>query len=357
MYTVRDSMNEKISKVITKAIQERVFPGAVVGYIKNGKKTVLPFGNYTYEEGSTRVKEDSIYDIASITKSIPTNCLAIKLIGEGKCSLADKVITYLPQLSGRYKNAITLRHLLTQTLEFPFFLSSFPEKTAEEILDTIYTCDLVSPPGEKYVYTNTTSILLGLVIEAITQKPLDVLADEYFFTPLEMLHTTFHPELLAGQEVVPTEITAEGKIIQGVVHDESARVLSEDKVVGSAGLFSTVPDLLIFIQMLLGNGEYKGTSYFYHEQIAMMATNQLEAIKECTGLGWELCQDWYLDKLEMKSTFSKTGFTGCVFVCDVNKQTGFVLLSNYNYPKRKKDKSQRNRVFYDVANCLFSSSI
>jgi len=350
-------MDDKIAHIIVSAIQEKIFPGAVIGYIKNGKKTVLPFGSHTYEEDSTKVKEDSIYDVASITKAIPTSCLAIKLIGEGKCSLDDTIRTYLPQLSGRYKDAITLRHLLTQTLEFPFSLSSFSEKTAEEILGTIYTCDLVSPPGEKYVYTNATSILLGLVIEEITKSTLDTVADEYFFTPLQMTTTTFHPELFIDQEIVPTEITGKGEVIQGVVHDESARILSRDRAVGSAGLFSTVPDLLRFLQMLLGNGQYDGVSYFSQEQIKMMATNQLESIKECAGLGWELCPEWYGNTLAMRNVMSKTGFTGCVFVCDVYKQTGFVLLSNYNYPRRKKDKSKRNRVFYDLAKCLFSSSI
>lgn len=76
-------MEELIRKRIARAIENRVFPGCVVGIVhRDGERTVLPMGCLTYDEGAARVTRDTIYDLASITKSIPTASLALRLIDQ-----------------------------------------------------------------------------------------------------------------------------------------------------------------------------------------------------------------------------------------------------------------------------------
>lgn len=242
-----------IRKRMNDAIREEVFPGCVVGFVrKSGERLVLPIGHFTYEQGTKKVEKDSIFDVASITKSIPTSCLALKLIDEGKLKVDDKLIEFVPEFRNSDKELVYIKHLLTQTLNFQslnnhFRLSNYKDKSPDEILEAIFTAEFGSKPGARFAYTNATSILLGLVVERISRKKLDEFGQEAFFKPLKMMRTSFHPEQFDKEEIVPTEFDEwRGRLAQGEVHDESAYTLMEKQVVGSAGLFSTAPDLLNF---------------------------------------------------------------------------------------------------------------
>jgi len=348
-------METQIKNRAMLAIKESVFPGCVIGLIKkNGERIVVPCGNFTFETNSKEIKQDSIFDVASITKSIPVSSLALKLIDEGKLKLEDKLINFLPEFKNSQRESVLIKHLLTQTLDYSFRLSSHKDKSAEEILNIILTSELKTKPGEKFFYSNATTIILGLVIEKITGKTLDILAEEIFFKPLKMTRTSFNPLLkFKKEEIVPTEIQEwRGGLIHGEIHDESAYILSKNKPVGSAGIFSTVPDLLNFLEMLLNNGTLNGKHYFSQEITKSFHTNQLSHINEWSGLGWELNQPQYMGTNNTNSTFGKTGFTGCVVTCDIQKGIGIVILSNYTYPKRKPDTEKLNKFRKDISEII-----
>ena len=126
-------------------------------------------------------------------------------------------------------------------------------------------------------------------------------------------------------------------------------------VVGSAGVFSTVPDLLNFLEMLLNNGSSGGRKYFSSEIMKQIQTNQLADIGQHAGLGWELNQPCYMGKHCSDKTFGKTGFTGCVCVCDIEREVGFVILSNYTYPTRKPDAVLINKFRSNIADIVFKN--
>lgn len=377
-----------ISERIGRAIEEQVFPGCVVGIVDaSGSRLVLPFGRYTYEPDALEVREDTVYDVASITKAIPVSCLALQLIEQKRVHLDDRLIEYLPEFNNPDRESVLIRHLLSHTLHFGFPLSSLKNQSSERIMRAIFETPFKSRPGSVFSYSNATSILLGLVIERIYGESLDDAADRVFFEPLLMEKTTFHPlQRFERSEIVPTEIDNwRGGVVQGEVHDESAWALlhapkSEQKVIGtdndteedkrltegsplvstlpgtpgSAGLFSTAPDLLNFLHMFLNHGTWKGMRFFSDETIRDMSTNRIESIGACTGLGWELNQPRYMGERCSQRTIGKTGFTGCMCLCDMEKGFGIVLLSNYTYPGRKPDKETINEVRRDIADILFS---
>ena len=354
-------MEEKIRTRILRAIKEKVFPGCVVGVVrKSGEVLVLPFGQFTYEADLPKIKEDTIFDVASITKSIPTACLALKLIDEGKLKLEERLIDFIPEFKGNYREEIKIKHLLTLTLEFKLNnLSSYKNEPAKKILERILTADLKKPPGEGFLYANSASILLGSVIEKITKEKLDELAVDSFFEPLKMDRTIFWPlKKFDKNDIVPTENDGwRGGDIQGEVHDESAYVfMKAGRTVGSAGLFSTVPDLLKFLEMLLNEGALDGHQYFSPKMVHSMHSNQLGSLDQYHGLGWELYQPHYMGQYCTEETFGKTGFTGCVVMCDVSYGVGMVMLSNTTYPKRKPRQehiNSINEVRRDIADIIF----
>lgn len=332
------ALREKITFIATRAIAEEVFPGCAIGVIrKNGDHIVLPFGNFTYEHDSPQVQPDTVYDVASVTKSIPTSSLALYLIDQGKLRLDDALIKYVPEYEGSNRDAITIYHLLTQTLQFSFTMASVADLGSEVILKKIFHATLLSIPGSTYHYANATSILLGMVIERVLRVPLETAAEDIFFRPLAMMQTTFDP----SQHVPPSEIVS-GKIIQSIVHDESTRALLPLHV-GAAGLFASAPDLLHFLQMLLADGVYDGKRFLSAAIIRKIYSIKSTTASPYFGLGWELSASW-MGKGLGKSLFGKTGFTGCMVACDPEKGIGIVMLSNHTFPKRTPDKERINSV-------------
>ncbi len=348
-------MEEKIRDRISKAIKNRVFPGCVVGAVQSGgSRVIIPAGNFTYDPESRKMEADSVFDIASVTKSIPTSSLALKLLEKGKIRLEDKLSDFLPVSENPEMEPVTMEHLLTHTLDWGFRLAEMKEKPREEIIAALFSAKFRSAPGTTFFYSNATSILLGLVMEKIYGDSLGKLGADVFFSPLGMSRTTFRPlEILEREEIVPTEIQDwRGGLVQGEVHDESAWALKAP--VGSAGLFSCVPNLLNFMEMLLNKGEFGSKRYFKESAINEILTDRGKVVGTHIGLGWELDQSWYMGTSRDGKRFGKTGFTGCSCVCDIESEKALVILSNRVYPKRKKDSSDMNEVRRDIADIVFN---
>jgi CubicO group peptidase (beta-lactamase class C family) len=350
-------MKKMIGERVLRAIERKVFPGCVVGFTGRNMETgVLAFGHHTYDDASPLINEESIFDVASITKAIPTSSLALVLVDRGRLGLDDPLIRYVPEFSNSSREKVLLRHLLTQMLDYNFRLSSLKDRGPDGILKAIFSSEFKKEPGTSFFYSNATSILLGLVVERIFGKSLDAIAEEEFFAPLRMTSTSFFCDPARKRDIVPTEIDPwRGRMVQAEVHDESAWVLRRNKIVaGSAGLFSTAPDLLKFLEILLNRGALGGKRYFSEDIIEQMHTNQLGFPGVRTGLGWELFQNRYMGSRCTGRTIGKTGFTGCVCVCDFGKQAAFVLLSNYTFPTRKADAGAIDEVRRDIADIIFS---
>jgi CubicO group peptidase (beta-lactamase class C family) len=350
-------MIEKISKRINRAILEKVFPGCVVAFVSPAaEQTIAAFGRHTYDGSSPSMKKDSIIDVASITKAIPTSCLALQLIDKERLQLDDRLIGYVPEFSNSSREKVLIRHLLTQTLNYNFRLSALKDAGPDGILNAILTTEFPSEPGSTFFYTNATSILLGMVVEKLNKECLAVTAQREFFDPLAMEKTSFFPEQFHKQDIVPSEIDAwRNRLIHGEIHDESASVLRQKMVAGSAGLFSTAPDIMRFLQMLLNNGIWQRRRYFSDTSMRQMQANQIPGLGLYAGLGWELYQKRYMGSFCSRQTIGKTGFTGCVCICDIPKQTAMVLLSNYTFPARKPDTQAIDSVRRDIADIIFST--
>jgi CubicO group peptidase (beta-lactamase class C family) len=269
-----------------------------------------------------------------------------------KVSLSTPISELLPEYDSPNRNEIVFQHLLTQTLDFDFALSSLKNKDAIEIYRAIMTAPLKKAAGTSYYYCNTTSIILARAIESIWEKQLDIAANEEVFTPLGMRDTQFRPSLDLKNKIVPTEIDQwRGRIVQGEIHDESSWKLNEIIIPGAAGVFSTVPDLQKYLKEIITEEKRLFSSGFLDFAIK----NHLpETVKNFAALGFELNQE-YMGSLRTELTFGKTGFTGSVIVGDRAKKSGFVLLADYTYPTRKSSRDLINKVRSNVADLLWTA--
>lgn len=329
-------MNEQIEALCRQAITDRVFPGCSLGYVRNGEATTQTVGNLTYEPSSPAVTVATRYDVASVTKSVPTSTLLLKAVQDGRVGLDDQVIRYVPELDNAYREQVLIRHLLTYTVIFdlPGGLSGLARRDPALLLKNLLTSPLQAPPGERYFYTNGPAIVMGLVVERVYGLRLDEVAHREFFGPLGMKHSTFGTGNLRDDLVAPSEIV-DGKEVRGVVHDESARIMAAaNNVSGAAGLFTTAEDLLKFAQMLLAQGSWDGVTIVNPATIESMHTNQLAGLGLTAGLGWEMGRPEIMGRAENTNAFMKSGFTGCLMVVDPKRSMALVHLSNRTYPKR-----------------------
>lgn len=349
-------MKNKIAEIINNGIKDKVFPGAVVGVIKNGQKDFFSFGRFTYDESSPLVKDDTVYDVASITKSIPASCLLLSLIDQGKVDLNDRLIKHLPEFNNSPgKENVLIKHLLTYTIDFDIpSMSSLKNMSPDEIINIIINAPLKSSAGTKFIYANSTALIIGLLLKKLTGRMVNDLAEEYFFNPLKMTRTTFHPlNFLKKEEIAPSEICDwRGMLIQGEVHDESSFVLQKKYFLGIAGLFSTAPDIILFLEMLLNKGEKDKRRFFSEDMIKSMRTNQLAEIDGCVGLGWKLNQPDFMGRCS-KDICGMTGFTGSFVLWNALKGLGLTMLTNRIYPKRPLNDLAINKIRNALADIVF----
>lgn len=353
-------LEKKIAERTSIAMKEHVTPGGVVGIItRDGERAVLPFGRLTYDGSAPRVTEETLYDVASVTKSIPGACVILRLVDEGRISLDDPLVKYIPEFgTSPDKRTVTVRHMLTYTIDMDLpATSSLAYKSVEEIVSTVLRAPLRAIPGTVYKYTNATALLIHMIAGLATGRTLPELADEYFFNPLGMTRTTFFPKKFSPDEIAPTEIVpSRGGEVRGVVHDESTHKLQEKFVPAIAGLFSTVPDLLTFSGMLLKEGAYGGRNYFSPSIIREMYTNQFPGSGFSVGLGFEFNEEYFMGKYA-KDTFGKGGFTGTAVMVNPSLGVAFVFLSNAIYPKRPPNADARKALRRDLADIIFGAFV
>jgi CubicO group peptidase (beta-lactamase class C family) len=325
-----------------RAIKERVFPGCVVGAVHlDGRRLVVPCGTFTYEADSPPVTAETVYDLASVTKSVVTASLASILIEEGKLRLSDPVAMYVPQLKNDH--GATIEDLLRYRLK-GLRLSTIAGTTFEEVRSSVLEHGFEGPPGEAE-YTNLPALILGLVIEEVAGESLAALAERELFKPLGMQATGYFP---AAEDCAPTEIdfrdsdsakASTGKEVRGLPHDESAyKFALARQSAGHAGLFSTVPDLLNFLHALLNSVDVGHPMSYISESAA-------------EGLGWQTDGD-FLGHHASPGSFGKTGFTGTSIAVDVQKEIAFVILSNRTYPHRPADMDAINEFRRDIADII-----
>ena len=314
-----------ISTLINGAIAAHKLPGAVVLVGHNGHIVFeQAYGNrkLTGEPGingelaSEPMTEDTVFDMASLTKCLATATAIMQLYESHKLDVDSPVAKYIPEFAANGKEHVTIRELLTHysglppdvDLKDPWGLT-IPDKA--EGYKRAFASPLTTTPGTHFEYSDINFIVLGALVEKLSGQTLDVYALEHIFTPLNMTHTRFLPldkacgpavfpgaalgarstyACLPGQwsraqwipNAAPTahdnELTAAvnpdfDHLLRGVVHDPTTRRMGG--VAGQAGVFSTAADISLFASALLEKRRHNtGPFPLQHATLALMTSPQ-----------------------------------------------------------------------------------
>jgi CubicO group peptidase (beta-lactamase class C family) len=279
--------------------------------------------------------EDTLWDLASLTKVVGMTTAMMQLVGRGLVDLDAPVQRYLPEFVGPYKDRVTVRHLLTHSAGLPAWRPLHKEATSPgEALALVYLTPLDTVPGARMVYSDLGAILLGKVVEHVEGWPLDQYLAEHVFGPLGMTSTGYRPDSSLLPRIAPTEFDPwRQRHLRGEVHDENAYALGG--VSAHAGLFSSARDLTIFAQMLLGGGAYHGVQVVPAAVLGRFTAVQDSALSN-RALGWEVPNGQNSAGHRMSPhAFGHTGFTGTSIWVDPDRDLFVILLTNRVNPTRE----------------------
>lgn len=348
------------------------------------------YGYLSYDK-KTPVTRETVYDIASVTKTSATTIAIMKLYEQGKIDLNKTLGDYLPWLKESDKATLTLRNILLHQAGFvawiPFYkntiekyynthISPYYQKQKnkafsvqvadsmfmiQQYVDTMMQQIKNSTLGEKdkYVYSDNDFILLGKIVEAVSGQPLDTYTQKHFYKPLHMPSTQYNPlkNGIALKLIAPTENDTlfRHQMLRGYVHDQGAAMLGG--VAGHAGLFSNAQDLAKLYHMLLNGGKYKGKRWFEKSTIDTFTSYQSSISRR--GLGFDkpiknktTAKDFYPGKYVSDATYGHTGFTGtCVWV-DPEKDLVYIFLSNRVHPNADNPLLSKMRIREQILDAL-----
>src|ERR1700704_1785667 len=341
-----------LNKIVKTALEEAVAPGVAIAVGRNGHIAYMKGCGYIdwNKPGSPAVDTNTLYDLASLTKVIATTTVAMILEEGGQLDLNRTVSSYLPEFNSPEKAQITVKQILTHSGGLEAGANIFATaRGREQYLYQINARPLEYTPGTNMIYSDWDMIILQLVMERITGKPLDVLAAEKIFKPLGMTDTQFQPSISLRPRIAPTQVDdARGGLLWGPVHDENAWAMGG--VAGHAGLFSTAKDLALFSMMILNGGEgANGIRIVKPATIARWTSRQGK--ESSRTLGWDSPEGGSsAGQFFSPWSFGHTGFSGTSIWIDPEKDLFVVVLTNRVNPTRNNTRHVQLR--RDVADAV-----
>jgi beta-glucosidase-like glycosyl hydrolase/CubicO group peptidase (beta-lactamase class C family) len=367
-------LNYKIDSIVNNALMAKAFPGCVVMAARKGIVVFhKAYGYQTYDK-RTQVKEDDLFDLASVTKvssSLPGFML---LDSEEKFSPDNSLGSYLSYFKKSDKEDLLMREIFTHQAGLTPFIPFYRHTTKEDGSYKRHTCSPVysekypvmvahnvylyknyrnrmwkeikkSKLGEKkYNYSDLTFIITPQIIENITGVKWNDFVTDNIYKKIGANDITFNPyKKYPLSRIIPTEYDSlfRKQQLQGTVHDEMAGMLGG--ISGHAGLFATSNDLIKLMELYRRMGNYGGEQLIGHDVLAEYTSVQFPENDNRRGLGFDKPnlnnsqlppEKTYPAKDASQSSFGHTGYTGTFVWVDPEKEVTLVFLSNRVYPTR-----------------------
>ncbi|MDO8908603.1 MAG: serine hydrolase domain-containing protein [Pseudohongiella sp.] len=270
-------------------------PGFVAGIARHGKIVYLQSAGWQDIERQQAMRDDAMFQIRSMSKPI-ASLAVMQLVEQGRLSLTDTVSQYIPSFANMevfddasdFNNStrkadreITIGDLLLHIgglshRDRPLYQSRQVRSradTLEQLVEKVAAVPLIAEPGTQWNYSISTTVL-GRVVEIVSGQEFDDYLHQHVLVPLQMPDTGFYV-----QPGKLSQLTQIYRIVNGALQRESDMEvpITVDPALkeGAAGMVSTVPDYLRFLQAILNGGELDGARVLRAANVQQMIQNQL----------------------------------------------------------------------------------
>jgi len=383
---------KKVDSLANIAIDSTMTPGLQLLVAKNGKIIYeKSFGYLTYDK-KIKVKNNTIYDLASLTKILVTLPIIMKLVENGTITLDTKLKELIPRYIDSNKSDKTIKEMLSHYSNLkswiPFYKSTLDSLTKKpnslyynsfysnkfniKVTDSLYLLstyrDSINTQikdselnDEKYKYSDLPYYIFKEYIENYYSKGLSDIINAQLFNKLGLANTSYFPkEITSINNIAPTEIDDYFRYqeIKGTVHDMGAAM--QGGVGGHAGLFSNARDVAEIMQMYLQEGLYGNKKYFDKSTINLFNNCYYCDDDNRRGVGFDKPQiegDGPTCGCISMDSFGHSGWTGTYTWADPEEKIVYVFLSNRSYPDSKENKLLNSNIRTDIQNLIYESII
>lgn len=315
-------------------------PGAVVTVCHRGALVYRGvFGARALVPERLPMTWETHFDMASLTKVLITAPSLMQFWEAGFFGLDDPVARYWPEFAANGKDGITVRMLLTHYSGLPPDVDlKTPWTGKEEGLRRVVGSTPDHPPGTNFVYSDINFLALGFLVEHFSRLPLDVYARQHILKPMGLDHSGFLPSAALKPVIAPTQYDENGVILDGVVHDPTARRMGG--VAGHAGYFSTPGDTTRYALALMDRLKGRASAFPLKRETLQLMTTPQQPLKEATdirGLGWDIATHFSSPRGAIFPTgsFGHTGYTGTSLWFDPFSDSAVMILTNRVHPDGK----------------------
>ena len=328
-------------RVLEQAIADRAFPAAVIEVGSAGQmRWRQAFGRLTYDADAAVATDDTIFDLASLTKVLSTTPLVMQQLERGVLTLDDPVSAHLTEWRGEDRADVTLRDLLAHCSGLPWWRPYYREldpstalgASAWEMYERAISAEpLEYAPRSKSIYSDLDFILLGFIVHGRVPLPDRFammlsqmgIVEEIQFTPPKLWHA----------RMAPTGFDPwRGRVLVGEVHDENAAALGG--VSGHAGLFGTAAAVGSYARHLLQVLDGRA-GVFRRATLEEFVTRRADVPGSSRALGWDTMLPTSSCGTKMSArAFGHTGFTGTSLWIDPENDIYVALLTNRVHPTR-----------------------
>ena len=378
-------IEKSIDSLINSSIKLNAFPGAQL-YIKKGNyEYKKSYGFHTYDS-LTKVEDDHLFDLASITKSLAGTLAIMKMKDDYNFDIDKNLKYYLNDFNKTKQGETSIKDLLTHTsgwrpyishqkylvkkngkLKKRFVKKSLTKNFSNQLSRSLFIKNSYYKVIKKrikktelnnigtYRYSGLFFCLIPEIIKNLTGDNLDKYLNDKFYLPMG-LSATFNPlNKYKIEKIVPTEIdnNFRKELIQGTVHDETAAIMGG--ISANAGLFSNAEDLSVILKMILNKGIHNNKQLIDSETVELFTKNHIKNDSlNNRGLGFDKVRivsenKVYPNKKLSNKSFGHTGFTGTMFWVDPENDLIIVFLTNRVYPNRDEgsfyELEVRNKLF------------
>lgn len=360
---------ERIDSIAKIVLKDKMAPGMQVLVARKGKVIYQKSFGYHTSDDRLSVKNDDVYDVASLTKILASLPLIMELEESGTLYLDSTLGSLIPKFRNTNKDTLTVKEVLSHYGRLqawvPFYLKTLDSVTKKpsddyyrdqkstnfniKVADEMYLrsdykdsiIDIIANKEQReklgYKYSDLPYYIFKDYLENYYQKDLKDLTETHFYKSIGANRTTYLPlGKFTKKEIVPTELDTyyRNQLVHGYVHDMGAAM--QGGIGGHAGIFSNSNDVAKIMQMYLQKGYYGGKRYFQPTTIDKF-NHRYYADKDVRkGIGFDKPQ---LIEREQATcgcvselSFGHSGFTGTYTWADPESEIVYVFLSNRIFP-------------------------